>query len=718
MIKRNGSHRDGIHRDGIHRDKGIDRHAVVSRHDVHRSSPEALEPLTVGNGEFAFTVDVTGLQTLTSLHDEVAGRRDNRPAMGLHSQAQWGFHEMPNPKGWGLADVMRPYQTPRGPVDYPVEYDFSKPTAELTEDELAGYFLWVNPQRLDLFRLGLELRTEPGAAPLPTAGLEGRLTQLDQRLELWSGTIDSRFACKGAEYRVRTACHPDLDLVAIKINSEALTDGRATLRLAFPGASDTFADTADWDHPERHHTVIERSSADGRWRFLRTVDDTRYQADLATSPGTSITELAPHTYRITGNGAELELVLRMAPDHDHPQRQLPSADEVFAASADGWERFWTSGAAIDLGRCTDPRAAELERRIVLSQYLTRTQSAGSTPPAEAGLTQNAWAGKFHLEMHWWHAAHFALWGRPELLERSLDWYLSILPVAREIAAGQGFPGVRWPKHVGPDGREAPNVIGPLLVWQQPHPIHFAELIRLARPDQQSVVLERYGELVEQTAEFIAGYLFRGEDGRVHLPPATMPAQERYEPETVWDPPFELSYFAWGLQTAQRWRELRGVPTDPGWQLLLEDLAPLPIDGDHYAAVGGPPRTEVGDHPSMVGALGVVPDIGIVDHQRMLATLDFIDDAWDWDRTWGWDYPMIAMTATRLGAPDRAVDALCRAAPRNRYLANGHNCQHATRLPAYLPGNGGLLAAVALMAQSDGFPSQDWDVGAEGFPEAP
>ncbi|HEY9290632.1 MAG TPA: hypothetical protein VIP98_05055, partial [Microlunatus sp.] len=164
-------------------------------------------------------------------------------------------------------------------------------------------------------------------------------------------------------------------------------------------------------------------------------------------------------------------------------------------------------------------------------------------------------------------------------------------------------------------------------------------------------------------------------------------------------------------------------------------AELPIDQDHYASVGSapsssdPPRTEIGDHPSMVGALGLVPDTGMVDPQIMRRTLDFIDRSWDWDRTWGWDYPMIAMTATRLGDPGRAVDALTRIAPRNRYLANGHNCQHPTRLPLYLPGNGGLLAAVALMAagwsghRSDdesrpGFPRQGWDIRAEGFPDRP
>ena len=82
----------------------------------------------------------------------------------------------------------------------------------------------------------------------------------------------------------------------------------------------------------------------------------------------------------------------------------------------------TSGCrarAVDFTGSTDPRAKELERRVVLSQYLTAVNSAGDVPPQEEGLFSNSWYGKFHLEMHAWHAAHFAAWGRPELLERSM-----------------------------------------------------------------------------------------------------------------------------------------------------------------------------------------------------------------------------------------------------------------------------------------------------------
>ena len=146
-----------------------------------------------------------------------------------------------------------------------------------------------------------------------------------------------------------------------------------------------------------------------------------------------------------------------------------------AAAREYWHEFWSTGGAIDLSESTDPRWCELERRIVLSQYLTAIQCSGDLPPQETGLTYNSWEGKFHLEMHWWHAVHFALWNRWPMLERSLDYYQRILPQAEATAHRQGYEGARWPKMTGPSGAESPSTVGPFLIWQQPHPIYYAEL---------------------------------------------------------------------------------------------------------------------------------------------------------------------------------------------------------------------------------------------------
>ncbi len=129
---------------------------------------------------------------------------------------------------------------------------------------------------------------------------------------------------------------------------------------------------------------------------------------------------------------------------------------------------------------------------------------------------------------------------------------------------------------------------------------------------------------------------------------------------------------------------------------------------------------------MLCALGVLPQTDLIDAATMRATLDQVWKVWDWTSTWGWDYPVIAMTAARVGQPERAVDALLVDTPKNRYLANGHNYQR-PNLPLYLPGNGGLLYATALMAagwdgapegNAPGFPTHRWVVKHEGLRIAP
>ncbi|OMF00838.1 hypothetical protein BK127_37980 [Paenibacillus sp. FSL H7-0331] len=81
---------------------------------------------------------------------------------------------------------------------------------------------------------------------------------------------------------------------------------------------------------------------------------------------------------------------------------------------------------------------------------------------------------------------------------------------------------------------------------------------------------------------------------------------------------------------------------------------------------------------------------------MRDTLHEVLRLWDWTDTWGWIYPMMAIMAARLGDGNLAVDLLMMKHTKDTYLPNGHNCQTA-RLPIYLPGNGGLLTAVAMMA---------------------
>jgi len=671
---------------------GIDRFALVSRHNVVVSEPDCLSPLSVGNGKFAFTADVTGLQSFAGFYEK---------GTPLATMSDWGWHTFANPHKYSLAETYRYYDTHGRQVAYPRDRDCA-----------AGIWLRENPHRLDLGRVGLKLTKADGTA----MGLE-ELTDIHQTLDLWRGILISRFKADGQSVEVQTCSHSEKDMIAVRIISPLISSGQLQLEIKFPYGSGNWGPcAADWSQSELHQSTVSRPTA-GRVDIHRKLDDDEYYVSLATTPAGGFKETARHGYTIIPVSQEgrFEFVCEFSPEP--VGGSLPTVTQTQSTCRRYWEQFWSNGGAIDLSGSTDSRAHELERLIVLSQYLTAIQCAGTMPPQESGLTCNSWYGKFHLEMHGWHSVHFALWGRIELLERSMAWYARILPQARKVAREQGYSGARWPKMVGPDGREGPSLIGPFRVTQQGNPVYLAELCYRTKPTGET--LDKYKEIVFESAEFMRSFMFWDEDRRCYVlgPPLVSGMEFPYEhPEKYQNPLVELSYWAYGLETAQKWRERLGLSRQESWDHILDNLSPLPVEDGLYMDTETVPNTfSHGGRPAMLEALGWMPGT-IVDHEIMRRTLHKVMETLEQWQLWGTDGPMIAMTAARLGEPELAIKALLMniqgADGHKLYLANGNSYMGAN-LPVYLPGNGGLLAAVAMMAAGwDGCPNRD----APGFPE--
>jgi hypothetical protein len=669
----------------------IDRHALVVRHNPVLRQFDSANPFSVGNGNFAFTADVTGLQTFAEAYSATTP---------LGTLSQWGWHTAPNPQGFSMEKFhFRDFDVFGRKVSYDDAPSPLTPEAEWLRD---------NPHRLHLGRISFLLTASNGVR----AGTND-LTDIAQTLDLWNGILRSHFQFDGQPVDVLTVCHPDLDLLAVRAVSPLLKDGRLRVELHFPYGTGATT-TADWSRPGAHETLLQLTTPESA-EFQRTLDHDTYHVSARWTPGAKLVEAEKHRFVLTAstNAASLEFVCAFAPGAR--TAALPDFAQTQAAAAAHWNQFWSSGGAIDLSLSQDPRWEELERRIVLSQYLTAIQCSGAYPPQETGLTYNTWEGKFHLEMHWWHEAHFALWNRLPLLERSLDYYQAILPRAQDIAKRQGYAGARWPKMTDPTGLDSPSSVGPFLIWQQPHPIFYAELCYRARGDRAT--LEEFKDVVNQTADFMASYPeWQAASNRFVLGPVLQCSQEIFPKDRTLDPTFELTYWRWGLETAQQWRLRLGLPREPKWDRVLTNLAAPATEAGKYLFAETAAGTYTGklwvrDHPSVTAALGMLPGAGI-DPAAMRRTLDWILDNWDWPSTWGWDYPMLAMCAARLGEPEKAVDALLLDAPKNHYGINGHVYQR-PGLTIYLPGNGGLLYATAMMAAGwDGAP----DKPAPGFPD--
>ena len=725
----------------------IDRHAVVKRNHpilAARTMAEvadaSLTSFSVGNGHFAATVDVTGLQSYPFEYG--AG-------VPLNAMSDWGWHKFQNTSRLQPSESEKSFDFGHGhPEVYAVE--FKKPE-DGRHKEATEYFR-VNPHRLNLGTIGLDLKDAAGRQ-IPLSAL----TDIRQEQKIFDGEIESTFKADGQLVEVTTGVHPAKDALYARIKSPLLKDQRATISLRFSYPTGRHADDAnDWTKPSLHTSKLVASDSHSAL-IERTLDSTRYYVLLQWEGPATLQECAPHHFELSTTAeiitiaAEYSLTSHLSKAtgrrvSGNPLTSEYEYDQYHKQTQRHWNYWWIDGPIVDFSQCTDPRAKELERRVVLSQYLTRINCANAMPPQESGLTYNTWFGRPHLEMTWWHAVDFALWNQPEVVAQMLKWYNQVAyPVARQIAQRQGFKGVRWMKMTDPWAGEAPSNTGSFLIWQQPHYIYLAEEMYRARPSAET--LKEYGEQVEATAEFMADFVtFDQATGRYQLRSATA-MQESITKDIAFNQPFELAYWQYGLAVAQKWRLRQGQPRIALWDDIIRRLSPLPESAgiytagspigsatseafDPFDATGKPAQSFAdksrNDHPAVLGACGLLPlqTTLLYNKSMMQATLQWVMQHWNWATTWGWDYGMIAMTAARLGDPETALNALLIDTQKNTYLINGHNFQTPDRLRIYLPGNGALLTAVAMMCAgwdgcteplNPGFPHDGrWNVRWEGL----
>jgi hypothetical protein len=128
----------------------IDRHALVTRHNVVLRQFDANNPLTVGNGGFAFTVDATGLQTFPEAFEQT---------IPLGTLSDWGWHTIPNPNGWSIDSFQfKEFADLNGR---------KVPCADVPGNNQTPEIKWrrANPHRLHLGQIGFILKPADAAAP-------------------------------------------------------------------------------------------------------------------------------------------------------------------------------------------------------------------------------------------------------------------------------------------------------------------------------------------------------------------------------------------------------------------------------------------------------------------------------------------------------------------------------------------------------------------------
>ncbi|KAL4805415.1 Six-hairpin glycosidase-like protein [Aspergillus unguis] len=696
----------------------IDRKSIVSQYNVVRTDliDNETTPLQVGNGDFAFSVDNTGMQSF----------------LPFNTLSSWAWHNDSLPTdGEQLSDYTGVPMLTHGRN---VSYDIPDPDLPEVSQWLIG-----NPNRINLGRIGLQYKGSTLAGD--------QISNARQELDLWNGSIISTFMVDGHDVKVLTQGDFESDSVGFEIQSELLESGDLAVELDFPYPPihsteykyEVFVGV--YDFPENHTTTALPGKRNDTVHIYHELQETAYFVNLrwpSESPlilgrPKNATGLEKHRYTLnpTASTRSIAFTALFTPEKTKPED--PST--ITQRNTLAWNKYWTTGGFIDLTSSPNPKADELQRRIILSQYHVRVNSAATgQSPQESGLMNNGWYGKFHMEMVVWHSAHWVTWGREEYFNAIFPGvYETLLPSSLERARKMGWEGARWPKMTETNtGVSSPGGINGLLLWQQPHPMYLAELAYRAAPTKDT--LERWDSVLTATADYLASYAWKNESsGYYDLGPPSYGVTENTPPEETLNLAYEIAYWRYALDAAISWKTKRNLPVPPKWKHVAANLAPPPQVDGLYAVYEGlnsswwNDSSLTGDPRSLIMLQGILPDTPAVEPDVARKTADKVDEIWQDEDIRGWGRVVLAINSARIGDPERAIGHL---AAFEYWVFD--DAGFAVRggdggtPPPFMPGNAGFLLAVAYMAagwegsegHAPGFPDHgSWIVKHEGLRKA-
>ncbi len=592
----------------------------IQQFNIKHTTIDLENPLSIGNGDFAFTCDFTGLQGFYKKYTSI-------PLCSMTDKI-WAGSTVSLPK---------PYQTfIKASNQQKIQY---------MSDTKSPYY---KPYRDDFFKFDLfKLEFLHHQQPLEMNDIHF----IYQELDLYEATIETLFEYKKEKVYVKTKIPQSHCNLQIHIQTE-IKDLEIRLFFLTPSSSKEGGSTETDEYRIEKDKVVRKDKYTDYSLFFQTNME-RKENRFQVEPNSIL---------------------------------LLSLDQSFTDDTDMHIYF-------DKAKEIDTNDEELNRRLVLSLYLMKINTLGKYPPAETGLTCNSWYGKFHLEMHLWHHLGLIRMGLYEYVLPSLNWYLTIMESSKKRAFEQGYEGLRLPKMTDYRGLDTPSNIGCFLIWQMPHLLLLLNEIYQIKKEKELLI--PFFPFVSEQMKFLESFFYK-KNGKYHLDSPLIPANENVESNKD-TPIFELGYILYAFELFKKWVELFQLPYSlTKINDILKNAVDLPIYDNAYEAYNGCQQTYSKynyDHP-MVIALSSFIQSPLVDQKIMNHTLDKVLSSWKIDECWGWDFPMMAMTAYHLGKKDKAIELLKYPAKKNTYTKIGHNAQlNRKDLPLYLPGNGAFILAI-------------------------
>ena len=316
-------------------------HQINSENGLYNSAFDRLNSFSVGNGEFSFGVDLTGLQTFPEFYTE---------GIPLMTMSDWGTDR----------------------------------------EEKAG-----NTFRYQLGTIGLSI--------LRKNGKEISINDVSkpvQELNLQNGEIESRFNIEGAPVLLKTVCHPDYDMISVKIVSSLIRENRIKIKIKFPSCI-TSSKGLKFDLPGKSATRILADT--NNYSILSRTHDIDNYYMLIWRNSAELEETNPYLYFLDPHRSDSIFSFSFQFMKNLETGRMQNFGETEEASRRSWNKYWSTVRALNYPEFTDASSEVTEKRNRISLYCTRIQCIVPHSREDIYLTYNNWFGKFNLELHWWLA---------------------------------------------------------------------------------------------------------------------------------------------------------------------------------------------------------------------------------------------------------------------------------------------------------------------------
>jgi hypothetical protein len=286
---------------------------LVNRHNINSLFIDSLNPLSVGNGDFIFTADITGLQTFPEFYS-------GGVPLGTISERGWHQGEK-SENGNG-------FQT--GQIGFRI---FNVDGQEISINDIKNPF---------------------------------------QKLSIWTGKLDSRFKIDGIPVHVETVCHPDYNLISVRVTSALLREKRLAIKISFPHVISSANRANHIDSEEQMPEILSDTNnlaifANNKYNYIALV----WRNDA------TIKEVTHFLYYLEPDKADSVYSFSCQFVNDPEKGRIQTFGETEAASKKSWNKFWNSVNVIKFNRSTGYKSRAIEHDKMLSLYFNNVWKHGS-----------------------------------------------------------------------------------------------------------------------------------------------------------------------------------------------------------------------------------------------------------------------------------------------------------------------------------------------------